>query len=59
MVEEAEKGSRRREALYRHMAAFHAGNGEGKSPAPAPAPAAPPPRPAPLPTLPAVPGKEA
>jgi pyruvate-ferredoxin/flavodoxin oxidoreductase len=58
MVEEAEKGSRRREALYRHMAAFHAGgNGDGQTPAPPPGPA--PARPTPLPTLPAIGDKRA
>jgi pyruvate-ferredoxin/flavodoxin oxidoreductase len=57
MVEAAEKGSHRREALYRHMAAFHAnGNGDGKA---VPAPAAAPARVATLPALPAAPGKDA
>jgi pyruvate-ferredoxin/flavodoxin oxidoreductase len=58
MVEAAEKGSRRREALYRHMAAFHAnGNGDGKA-VPVPA-AAVPARAATLPALPAAHGKDA
>ena len=64
MIEEAEKVSRRREALYRHMAAFHAGgDGPGSLPSPSPssAPAAAPgpARPTPLPTLPAITGKGA
>jgi pyruvate-ferredoxin/flavodoxin oxidoreductase len=58
MVEQAEKGSRRREALYRHMAAFHA-NGDGDKKVALPVPAAASARPAPLPTLTAIPGKDA